>query len=171
MRLIRFFTEEGSVHLGIRRDSDVLDLGAKSPIELMNGAVPAPIRTIPLEGLRLDAPIRDCPKMLALAGNYRKHIVEAGFADVAGTDVLTPQVFWKPNTTINAPGGAITIKGNNVFVDWEIELGVVIAKRTKDVTAADAMSSVFGYTIINDVSERKFNSQLANRKLREFDPF
>jgi 2-keto-4-pentenoate hydratase/2-oxohepta-3-ene-1,7-dioic acid hydratase in catechol pathway len=171
MRLLRFFTEEGSIHLGIRRGSDVLDLGAKSPIELMNGTVPAPVRTISLEGLRLDAPIRDCPKMLALAGNYRKHIVEAGFDDVADTDVLTPQVFWKPNTTINSPGGAITIRGNNVFVDWEIELGVVIGRRTKDATAASAMSFVFGYTIINDVSERKFNSKIANRKLREFDPF
>lgn len=171
MRLLRFFTEEGPVHLGVRQGSDVVDLGAKSPLELMRGGVPAPLRTLSAKGLRLDAPIRDCPKLLALAGNYRKHIVEAGFADVAGSGGLTPQVFWKPNTAINAPGGAITIRGNNVFVDWEIELGVVIGKRTKAVSAADAMSSVFGYTIVNDVSERKCNSGIANRSLREFDPF
>jgi len=137
----------------------------------MNGAAPAVLRTLPFAGLKLDAPIRDCPKLFALAGNYGRHIAEGGIDQISAVEGLTPQFFWKPNTCINAPGGEITIRENNVFVDWEIELGVVIGKRAKDVSAADAMSCVFGYTIINDVSERKYNSTLENRKVRAFDPF
>jgi len=168
MRIVRFFAEDGTVHLGVRQGERVQDLGARSPIELMRGGISSS-HSVPAAGLRLDAPIRDCPKLLALAGNYRKHVLEAGFRDVDET--ITPQVFWKPNTTINAPGGVVPVRGNNVFVDWEIELGVVIGRRCKDVPASEALECVFGYTVINDISERKFNSNLAGRKLREYDPF
>jgi 2-keto-4-pentenoate hydratase/2-oxohepta-3-ene-1,7-dioic acid hydratase in catechol pathway len=168
MRIVRFFAEDETVHLGVRRNGEVEDLGPRSPIELMSGA-PGSGPMLPAAGLRLDAPIRDCPKLLALAGNYRKHVLEAGFKDVDAS--ITPQVFWKPNTAINAPGGVVPIRGNNVFVDWEIELGVIIGRRCKDVAASDAMECVFGYTVINDISERKFNANLTGRKVREYDPF
>lgn len=171
MRILRFHSEDGGVHLGIRQGSEVQDLGPESPIALMSGVRPPVLRTLPAEGLRLDAPIRDSRKLLALAGNYRKHIAESGFAAPVESDVVTPQVFWKPSTCINAPGGVIPIRPNNVFVDWEIELAVIIGKRAKDLTVADAMSAVFGYTIINDISERSFNAGMPNRKVREFDPF
>ncbi|MEN6603756.1 MAG: fumarylacetoacetate hydrolase family protein [Bryobacteraceae bacterium] len=171
MRILRFFSADGSVHLGVRTKDEVIDLGAKSPTDLMSAPPALDGPRIPAAGLRLDAPIRDSRKLFALAGNYRKHIVESGFKDPTAEGVLTPQVFWKPPTTINAPGGAIPIRPNNVFVDWEIELAVVIGKRAKDVPAADAMDYVFGYTVINDISERKFNAHVEHRKMREFDPF
>lgn len=161
MRILRFFAEDGTVHLGIRQGSEVSDLGETSPIALIEGREARELRRLPAAGLRLDAPIRDCRKLLALASNYRKHIVEAGFAAPAEQDVITPQVFWKPPTCINAPGGAISIRTNNVFVDWEIELAVIMGRDAR----------VFGYTIINDVSERKFNSRMPNRKKREYDAF
>lgn len=168
MRIVRFFHRDGSVHLGVREGDQVVDLGPRSPIDLMRGGITSGT-FLPAGGLQFDAPIRDCPKLLALAGNYRKHVLEAGFADVDST--ITPQVFWKPSTCINAPGGIIPIRGNNVFVDWEIELAVIIGRRAKDVPAAEGMDCVFGYTIVNDISERKFNANLPGRKLREFDPF
>lgn len=171
MRILRFFSADGSVHLGVRTKDEVVDLGAKSPIDLMSAPPALDGPRIPAAGLRLDAPIRDSRKLFALAGNYRKHIVESGFIDPTADGVLTPQVFWKPPTTINAPGGAIPIRANNVFVDWEIELAVVIGKRAKDVPPAGAMDYVFGYTVINDISERKFNARIEHRKVREFDPF
>jgi 2-keto-4-pentenoate hydratase/2-oxohepta-3-ene-1,7-dioic acid hydratase in catechol pathway len=171
MRILRFFSSDGSVHLGVRTGDEVIDLGAKSPIDLMCDASQPDGPRIPAAGLRLDAPIRDSRKLFALAGNYRKHIVESGFQDPTAEGVLTPQVFWKPPTAINSPGGAIAIRSNNVFVDWEIELAVIIGKRAKDVPAGAAMEYVFGYTVINDISERKFNARVENRKVREFDPF
>lgn len=171
MRVLRFFDEDGTVHLGIRKGAEVLDLGESSPMALMSGARPRETRRLPAGGLRLDAPLRNPSKVLALAGNYRKHVAEAGLDQLAGREILTPQVFWKPPTAINAPGGTICIRPNNVFVDWEIELAVVIGRRTKDVPEADAMASVFGYTIVNDISERKFNSGIEGRTVRQFDPF
>jgi 2-keto-4-pentenoate hydratase/2-oxohepta-3-ene-1,7-dioic acid hydratase in catechol pathway len=171
MRILRFFSSDGSVHLGVREHNEVIDLGVKSPIDLMRGAGPLDGPRLVAGGLRLDAPIRDSRKLFALAGNYRKHIVESGFQDPTAEGVLTPQVFWKPPTTINSPGGAIPIRANNVFVDWEIELAVIVGQRAKDVPAGAGLDYVYGYTVMNDISERKFNARVENRKVREFDPF
>ena len=172
MRLLRFIASDGAVHLGQRIDQDVYPLAGTSVIDLMQpGAIPHRGSPIPAAGLRLDAPIRDTRKLLALAGNYRKHIVECGFEDPTKEGVVTPQFFWKPSTTINAPGGTIYIQPNNVFVDWEIELAVIIGREARDVSAADAMSYVFGYTIINDISERRYNAGIEHRNTRAFDPF
>jgi 2-keto-4-pentenoate hydratase/2-oxohepta-3-ene-1,7-dioic acid hydratase in catechol pathway len=170
MRLLRFFADDGSVHLGVREGGNVRDLGRREPLEPLHADVIASAPLIPAAGLRLDAPIRSVPKLLALAGNYRKHIVESGFSD-AGDRNWTPEVFWKPSTSILEPGGKVALRSNNVFFDWEAELAVVIGRRAKDVPVSEAMSCVFGYTIINDLSERKFNGNLENRDKREFDPF
>jgi 2-keto-4-pentenoate hydratase/2-oxohepta-3-ene-1,7-dioic acid hydratase in catechol pathway len=122
--------------------------------------------------LRLDAPLRDVPKLLAMAGNYHQHIVESGFKDVAETSRITPQVFMKPpSTCITAPGRPVSIRQANVFVDWEIELAVIIGQRGRDIPRENAMEFVFGYTVLNDVSERNFNGRMDDRKVREFDPF
>jgi len=172
MRIVRFFATDDTVHLGIRDGDRVIDLGEGSPIGLMHGTARLDGPTVPAQGLRLDAPIRDAKKLLALAGNYRKHVAESGFVAPVERDIITPQVFSKPpSTAINSPGRIVTIGPNNVFVDWEIELAVIIGRTAKRVSEAQAMDAVFGYSIINDVSERKFNSGIAGRKVREFDPF
>ena len=170
MRLLRFFAADGSIHLGLRQDDQVRDLGTREPLEPISAEAIAAAPLLPAAGLRLDAPIRSVPKLLALAGNYRKHIVESGFSD-AGNRLWTPQIFWKPSTTILEPGGKVVLRSNNVFFDWEAELAVVIGRRTKDVPVSEAMSCVFGYTIINDLSERRFNAEIKDRDKREFDPF
>jgi 2,4-diketo-3-deoxy-L-fuconate hydrolase len=170
MRLIRFFAIDGSVHLGLREGDMVRDLGARDPLEPLSAETIAAAPMIALAGLRLDAPIRSVPKLLALAGNYHKHIVESGFADKIG-GVWTPQIFWKPTTAICEPDGKVPLRPNNVFFDWEVELAVVIGRRAKDVPISEAISCVFGYTIVNDLSERKFNSEIKNRDKREADPF
>lgn len=170
MRLLRFFASDGSVHLGVRQGGEVRDLGVREPLAPI---APAELASAPLlaaAGLRLDAPIRSVPKLMALAGNYRQHVAESGFSGPAH-GIWTPQVFWKPTTAILEPGGRVALRSNNVFFDWEAELAVVIGRRAKDVSAAEAMSHVFGYTIINDLSERKYNARIESRDKREFDPF
>jgi 2-keto-4-pentenoate hydratase/2-oxohepta-3-ene-1,7-dioic acid hydratase in catechol pathway len=171
MRILRFFAEDGAVHLGVRRGDTVLDLGDRSPHALFTAPPPPPRAERALADLRLDAPIRDSRKLLALAGNYRKHVVESGYAPVGAPETVTPQVFWKPPTTINRPGGAFALRPINVCLDWEIELAVIIGRTTTCVTAAEAMDAIFGYTVINDISERRFNAGLEPRTVREFDPF
>lgn len=169
MRFVRFFHSDGTTHLGVRQGEQVRDLGQRSIFEPITDDILDAAPSLPLASLKLDAPIRQVPKLLALAGNYRKHIAESGFT-TEGT-VWTPQIFWKPNTAILEPGGTVTLRPKNHFFDWEVELAVVIGKRVRDIRAEDAMSAVFGYTVLNDLSERKFNSEIPNRDKREFDPF
>jgi 2-keto-4-pentenoate hydratase/2-oxohepta-3-ene-1,7-dioic acid hydratase in catechol pathway len=194
MRFLRFFHPSNEIHLGLRRGDEVIDLTAAA--QRSNGRALVSITGLPEENsfasaqaladsaasdldlvfryqdLRLDAPIRDVPKLLALAGNFRKHIVESGFRAVDREERVTPQVFSKPpSTTLNGPGGLIHLRKSNVFLDWEVELAVVIGKRARDISAANALSYVFGYSVINDVSERKFNAGMEGRNVREFDPF
>jgi 2-keto-4-pentenoate hydratase/2-oxohepta-3-ene-1,7-dioic acid hydratase in catechol pathway len=191
MRFIRFFHDSGEIRLGLRREDAVLDLTALarekmgrewcSVTDLMNGELdllrelvgtPDSQWITDIKSLKLDAPIRDIPKLLALAGNFHKHVVESGFRDLQKEERITPQVFCKPpSTTVNRPGGEIALYKSNVFLDWEVELAVVIGKRARDIEQEDAMSYVFGYTVINDISEREFNSGSAGRTVREFDPF
>jgi 2-keto-4-pentenoate hydratase/2-oxohepta-3-ene-1,7-dioic acid hydratase in catechol pathway len=170
MRLLHFFSSDGSVHLGVRQGNKVRDLGVRDPLGSITEETIASTPELPMDGLRLDAPIRSVPKLLALAGNYRKHVIESGYSGPA-SGIRTPQIFWKPTTSIVGPGAKVVLRSNNVFFDWEAELAVIIGRRTKDVPVEEAMSCVFGYTIINDLSERKFNANLESRDKREFDPF
>ncbi len=86
-------------------------------------------------------------------------------------DIITPQFFLKPPTTLTGAAVDIPIGPQNVAVGWEAELCVVIGKRGRHIAAADAMNYVFGYTVINDVSERQLNAKLAGRRVREYDKF
>jgi acylpyruvate hydrolase len=121
--------------------------------------------------LKLEAPLARPGKIICLAGNYREHIVESGYAAPKQSDVITQQLFLKPASAIIGDGDEIVIGSNNVTVGWETELAVVIGKRGRNIEAANAYSYVFGYTILNDLSERRLNSRIKNRKKREMDGF
>jgi 2-keto-4-pentenoate hydratase/2-oxohepta-3-ene-1,7-dioic acid hydratase in catechol pathway len=108
-----------------------------------------------LRRLRLRAPVPNPRKIFCLAGNYQEHIEEGG-AKMAAQDRETPRVFMKPpSTTVTSPGDAILIPPVARSVDWEGELAVVMGRRAKGVKAADALRYVAGYTVMNDVSERR----------------
>jgi len=99
-------------------------------------------------------PVPNPRKILLLAGNYAAHIEEGGGKALSKLET-TPRVFVKPPTTLTAHEQPIIIPPNGVFTDWEAELGVVIGKRGKFIDAANAHDYVAGYTIVNDVSERR----------------
>ena len=106
---------------------------------------------IPLEGLRLLAPIERPGKYLAIGMNYRKHAEEA-----ARLGIATPQKqlwFNKQTTCVAGPFDDI-VRGVTEQLDYEVELGVVIGQAAKGVSAADAPAHVFGYLTANDVSAR-----------------
>ena len=126
----------------------------------------------PRESCGFLSPLPNPNKLLCLAGNYRKHIKEAGLRASEHSGRMTPQVFMKPpSTAIIGPFDPILIQQDSVAVDWELELAVVVGKRGKYITPERAMDYVFGYTIMNDVSERRMNSGFVDRFKREFDPF
>jgi len=163
MHSLRTFIEAGEALWSALRDRletiDLQVLASKLPL-------------YPVGEVTLDAPLRNTHKLILLAGNYREHIREAGFRVPESSERITPQFFMKPpSTTVIGPGQPICLPRNGVWVDWEVELAVVIGKRGRHIPASQAMSFVFGYTIVNDVSERRYNSQISNRFLREKDPF
>ena len=107
-----------------------------------------------LSKVKLRAPIMP-KKLLALAGNYRDHIEEGGSV-MAKQDSETPRIFMKPpTTTVIGPNDKILIPPIANSVDWEGELAVVIGRKAKGIKAKDALKYVAGYTVVNDVSERK----------------
>jgi 2-keto-4-pentenoate hydratase/2-oxohepta-3-ene-1,7-dioic acid hydratase in catechol pathway len=121
--------------------------------------------------LKLEAPLARPGKIVCLAGNYREHIVESGYAVPKQSDVITQQLFLKPSSAIIGDGDEIIIGSNNVTVGWETELAVVIGKRGRRIDAAKAYDHIFGYMILNDLSERRLNSRIENRTKREMDGF
>src|SRR5207302_1988870 len=98
----------------------------------------------------LDPPRGD---VLAIGRNYERHAAES--ARAWGEQVKPPTVFTKAQTSLTGPYDDIPINPSvSDKIDWEAELGVVIGRAGANIQAADAMSHVFGYTIINDVSAR-----------------
>ncbi len=74
-----------------------------------------------------------------------------------------------PSTTLTHPGDPIRIpKISPDHVDWECELGVVIGRRCRDVAEAEALAYVAGYTVVNDITDRKFTPN-PGRKPRDRD--
>lgn len=121
--------------------------------------------------VQLLTPIPRPPKIILLAGNYNEHIKEGGGQPTERAKTF-PYLFQKPpTTTLNHPGAAIVIpKVSPNHVDWECELGIVIAERCKAVKEADALGYVAGYTVVNDISDRKFRPN-PGREKREKDTF
>lgn len=107
-----------------------------------------------LEDAQLDLPLRYPAKLLCAGANYHQHLREMGVP--APPDGFRPYFFFKPPTTTIVPDGAdIPIEDSEeVQIDWEAELGVVIGRRTTRVSAAQAMSAVAGYVVLNDVTDR-----------------
>jgi 2-keto-4-pentenoate hydratase/2-oxohepta-3-ene-1,7-dioic acid hydratase in catechol pathway len=107
-----------------------------------------------LSALELLAPL-DPPigNVLAVGRNYQKHAEEGARAQ--GTEVKPPTFFTKAITSIAGPNDEIRIDPTvSDKIDWEVELGVIVGKAGINIQQADALSHVFGYTVINDVSAR-----------------
>jgi len=80
---------------------------------------------------------------------------EEGPAACTG-DARAPGIFHQSPTTVNGPFDAIPLHaGVTGKLDWEVELGVIIGQGGTNITEANAMKHVFGYTVINDVSAAK----------------
>lgn len=94
-------------------------------------------------------PIPDPPKIICLAFNYYDHARDAGL-----TPSNEPVIFIKPRTTLNHPFSDVRCPKFVQRLDYEAELAIVIGKDTKNIEPEKAAESVFGYTILHDVSAR-----------------
>jgi 2-keto-4-pentenoate hydratase/2-oxohepta-3-ene-1,7-dioic acid hydratase in catechol pathway len=125
----------------------------------------------PVETVQLLVPVPRPNKLFLLAGNYAKHIEEGGGIAAERAETF-PYVFMKPpTTTLTNPGDPVRIpQVSSATTDWELELAIVIGKGGKGISEADALGHVAGYTVINDISDRKFRPN-PDRKAREKDGF
>ena len=116
-------------------------------------------------------PLPRVNKLLLLAGNYGAHIVERGYSPTERAETF-PYVFMKPpSTTLIPTQRAVALpRSAPEGVDWEIELGIVIGRKARRVSEADAKNCIAGYTIVNDISHRRFRPNPGRRK-RERDTF
>jgi 2-keto-4-pentenoate hydratase/2-oxohepta-3-ene-1,7-dioic acid hydratase in catechol pathway len=128
-------------------------------------------KKLAIDKVELLVPIPRPNKILLLAGNYAKHIEEGGGKAAERAETF-PYVFLKPSTTtLTDPGKPVVIPQiSSQTIDWELELAVVMGRRCKGVSAADALHYVAGYTIVNDISNRKFKPN-PQRKQRDRDSF
>ena len=163
MRLVTFQTAAGVRHGVLHGEPDsgqVIDLGPGDLLALIE-AGPAGLAqaraarepTHDAAAIRLLAPLRRPPKLLALARNYQDHITEGGGQPVDKQRIV-PKLFLKPSSSIIGPDAPLCLPTISHTTDWEVELAVVIGQRCRDVALPDALGMVFGYTIANDVSAR-----------------
>jgi 2-keto-4-pentenoate hydratase/2-oxohepta-3-ene-1,7-dioic acid hydratase in catechol pathway len=124
-----------------------------------------------LQNVVMLPPVNRPGKIVCLAGNYRAHITESGYVAPTERANFTQQLFLKPSTSLVGDGGVVELGTQNVRVGWEAELAVVIGKKGKNISVDSADEYIFGYTVLNDLSERGLNSRIENRHLREMDGF
>lgn len=97
-------------------------------------------------------------KLLCIGLNYADHAAETG-AKLPPEPVL----FMKATSCIIGPNDDVVLPRTAVKGDWEVELGVVIGKKAKYVTEDAALDHVAGYCVVNDVSERSFQTERAGQ--------
>jgi len=101
--------------------------------------------------VRLGACVGGTGKFICIGLNYSDHAAETG-AQVPSE----PIIFMKATSAICGPNDDLIIPRGSQKTDWEVELGVVIGKRAKYVSEAEALDYVAGYCTVHDVSERAF---------------
>ncbi|TMV07369.1 fumarylacetoacetate hydrolase family protein [Arenibacterium halophilum] len=164
MKLVRF-GEAGQERPGlIDTNGDLRDLSAE--VADIDGAALAPETLARLAALdastlpvvngapRLGPCVGKVGKLVGIGLNYSDHAAEAGM-DVPSE----PIVFLKATTAISGPYDDVQLPAGAEKVDWEIELAFVIGTRARNVSKAEALSHVAGYTIVNDVSERAWQAE------------
>jgi 2-keto-4-pentenoate hydratase/2-oxohepta-3-ene-1,7-dioic acid hydratase in catechol pathway len=141
MRVIRFLSGN-HIHLGKQIDDQTALRIEGTLFESMK----VTDERLPID--RLLAPLVPAD-ILCIGLNYKDHATESSMRVPAN-----PMLFIKAGNTLNHPGAPIPIPRRSSMIDYEGELVVVIGKDAKDVSKADALNYVFGYTIANDVTAR-----------------
>ena len=107
---------------------------------------------------RIGACVGQIGKFLCIGLNYSDHAAETGAAIPEH-----PILFFKANSAVVGPNERVMMPRGSTHTDWEVELGVVIGKTAKYVSESDALDHVAGYCVINDVSERHFQTKMSGQ--------
>ena len=100
---------------------------------------------------RIGSCINKPGKFIGIGLNYSDHAAETGAKPPS-----EPIVFMKATSCISGPNDDVVIPNNSKKTDWEVEIAFVIGKEAKYISEKDAPDYIFGYCIVNDISEREF---------------
>jgi 2-keto-4-pentenoate hydratase/2-oxohepta-3-ene-1,7-dioic acid hydratase in catechol pathway len=168
MKLLRH-GPSGAEHPGLlHSDGTIRDLTGLVPdiggavisdagLAMLRGVNAAALPIVPA-ATRLGPCVAGTGKFICIGLNYSDHAAETG-AKVP----VEPIIFMKATSAICGPNDPIIIPRTSEKTDWEVELAVIIGKKAKYVTEADALDYVAGYAITNDVSERAFQAERAGQ--------
>ena len=117
---------------------------------------------------RIGACVVGSQKFIAIGLNYADHAAESGLKVPP-----EPVVFTKHVSCITGPNDTITSPLKSEKSDWEVELGVIIGRKAKNIKEADALKHVAGYCVVNDLSEREFQIERSGQwtKGKSYDTF
>ena len=161
MKLLRVGTKGNERPAILDKNGKIRDLSSQikdlSPNNL-NFETISKLKNIDLEKLpelsktdRIGPCVEKPGKFVAIGLNYSDHAAETG-AKVPSE----PIVFTKATSSINGPNDDIELAPNSKKLDWEVELGIVIGRDTKNISEKDAPNHILGYCLINDISEREW---------------
>ncbi len=168
MKLLRH-GPSGSEHPGLlHSDGTIRDLTGLVPdiggaviseagLAMLRAIDPATLPVVD-PATRLGPCVAGTGKFICIGLNYSDHAAETG-AKVP----VEPIIFMKATSAIVGPNDPIVIPRTSEKTDWEVELAVIIGKKAKYVSEADALDYVAGYAITNDVSERAFQTERAGQ--------
>lgn len=105
-------------------------------------------------GTRIGSCLASVPNFFCVGLNYARHAAETG-----ATPPTEPILFAKATSALSGPYDDVIIPKGSTKPDWEAELGIVIGATAEHVSEADALSVVSGYCVINDVSERCWQTE------------
>jgi len=164
MKLLRIGTPGDERPAMLAADNTRRDLSAFIPdiagdsLSRLSPAVLAALDPGKLPLLDANARVGSCmarvPNLICIGLNYRRHAEETG-----NPIPKEPVVFSKATSSINGPYDPVHIPPGAMKMDWEVELGVIIGRETYQVAEKDALGHVFGYCVLNDISERAFQSE------------
>ena len=108
-------------------------------------------------------------KFIGIGLNYSSHAKETN-----ASAPKEPIVFFKANSSICGPNDDVYLPKGSVKSDWEVELGVIIGKEAKNIPKEKSFDHIFGYCIVNDISEREYQLERSSGqwdKGKAFDTF
>ena len=133
-----------------------LDAAARALLSAQIAERVASTPGLPIASLQLRAPLARPGKIIGVGRNYADHAKETGVAPFE-----SPRIIFKMASSVSDPDSVVVRPASIQKFDFEAELAVVIGDFARDVTRADALACVAGYTVLNDLSAREFQFDVA----------
>ena len=161
MKLLRIGNKGKEKPAILDKDGKIRDLSSMirdiNP-ENLNNSIIEKLKELNLNNLkeipkdqRIGACIDKPEKFIGIGLNYSDHAEETGAKPPA-----EPIVFMKAVSSLSGPNDDIEIVSHSKKLDWEVELGIVMGKEAKNIMENESENHIFGYCLVNDVSEREW---------------